>query len=160
MATEQSKQLDTYIALIRNYLADYPENNYLQPDKEEFTDGLISQGIAMALDIFNSCVGHLTNYTIDNFPVPTLLVFGGAGYTLYSGGVLQARNHFSVSDGSTSGPISEKTELYKAWGQELITNFMTLSTKFKESVNMEQGYAKFASSYLLTHYNVAARRLL
>lgn len=160
MATENPTKLDTYVALIRNYLADYSENNYLQPDKEEFTDGIISQSIAMALEVFNSCVGHLTKYTIEDFPVPTLLVFGGAGYTLYSGGVLQARNHFSVSDGSTSGPISEKTELYKAWGQELINNFLTLSAKFKEASNMEAGYAKFASSYLLTHYNVRARRLL
>ena len=133
---------------------DYAPLNYLQPDKEEFDNNIIAQSIAMALEIFNCCVGHLTKYDITNFPVPTLLVLGGAAYTMYSGGLLQARNHFSVSDGNTSGPMSEKTDLYRLWGQELLNNFLTLSAKFKEASNMESAYKSFGSSYLLQNYYV------
>lgn len=159
MDSEDIKKIDSYVGLVRSYLADYAENNYLQPDKEEFSNESISQALYMALEIFNSCVGHLTSFTIENFPVPTLLVFGGAGYVLFSGGVLQARNHFSVSDGNTSGPISEKSDLYRTWGHELINLFMSLAAKYKESANMEGGYAKFASSHLLTHYSSRGHRI-
>jgi len=150
----EEQALDNYIGLVRSYLSDYSDMNYLQPDKEEFTNNIIGQAVLMALEIFNSCTGHITKYTLENFPVPTLLVLGGSGYTMLSGGVLQARNHFSVSDGNTSGPISEKTEIYRGWAQELISNFITLSAKFKEATNMEGAYKNFGSSYLLQNYYV------
>lgn len=149
LATEK---LDTYIALVRNFVSDYAPKNHLQPDTEEFSNDAIAQAIGMALEIFNCCVGNLTKHEITNFPVPTLLVLGGAAYTMYGGGILQARNHFSVSDGNTSGPISEKTDLYRAWGQELLNNFLSLSTKYKEAANMESAYKSFSSSYLLNNY--------
>jgi len=152
LSQPELEQLNTYIKLVRNYLQDYPELNYLQPDKEEFLNSSISQSILMALEIFNACVGHLTKHSLINFPVPTLLVLGGAAYTLFSGGILQTRNHFSVSDGNTSGPISEKSDMYRAWGQELLNNFLTLSSKYKETKNMDSAYGSFSSNYLLAHF--------
>jgi len=152
LSEQELEKLNVYIRLVRNYLLDYAELNYLQPGTEEFLNESISQAILMALEIFNACVGHLTKYNLVNFPVPTLLVIGSCAYTLFSGGILQARNHFSVSDGNTSGPVSEKTDLYRAWGQEMLNNFLSLSTKFKESKNMEAANGSFSSNYLLAHF--------
>ena len=152
LVPEDLEELNVYIKLVRNYLTDYPEVNHLQPDTEEFSDAKIEQAILMALEIFNSCVGHLTNKTLSGFPVPTLLVMGGCAYTLFSGGILQARNHFSVSDGNTSGPISEKTDIYRVWARELQDNFMAMSAKYKEAVNMSEGYKSLSSSYMLSHF--------
>ena len=146
------KPIDMYVRLVRQFISDFVSKNNITEDEQEFEDKQIAQSVIMALEIFNSCVGHLTKHHIDKFPVPTLLVLGGAGYTMFMGGVLQARNHFSVSDGNTSGPVSEKTDLYRAWGQELVNNFITLSAKHKEAANMEQAYKSFGSNYLMTYF--------
>jgi hypothetical protein len=143
---------DQYARLVRKFLQDFAAKNHLLEDEEEFSNDLIIQSVLMALEVYNSCTGHLTNDPLEKFPVPTLLVLGGAGFTLISGGISQARNHFSVSDGNTSGPISEKTDLYRGWGQELVTLFTTMSAKYKEARNMESVNRSFSSNYLLTYF--------
>lgn len=142
--------LDRYEFLVRSYLQDFPENNKLLPDTEEFSGALIRQNVLMALELFNTSVGYLTNDTLEKFPVPTLLVIGAAGLTIISGGVLQTRNHFSVSDGGLGGPLSEKSEYYKTWGESLLQQFVSFSTQYKNSRNTEGGYGSVSSSYLNT----------
>lgn len=145
------EELDRYTHLVRNYLQDYAENNVLLEDVEEFSDKSIRQGVLMAIDLFNMSIGHITKFTLEGFPVPTLLILGAAGMCLTSGGILQTRNHFTISDGGLGGPISEKTDYYKNWGESLINQFVTFSGKFKESVNVEGGYNRISSSYLCAY---------
>ena len=101
-------ELERYEYLVRAYLQDDAANNKLLPDTEEYSGKLIKQCVLMALDLYNYSVGYLTNAPLENFPVPTLLVLGAASLCLTSGGVLQTRNHFSISDGGLGGPLSEK----------------------------------------------------
>lgn len=150
--------LDRYTHLVRNYLQDYEENNFLLEDSEEFSDKLIKQNVLMALDLFNLTIGHMTNYKLEAFPVPTLLILGASGLVLTSGGILQTRNHFTISDGGLGGPISEKTDYYKAWGESLLNQFATFSGKFKESVNVEGGYNSISSSYLCAYSDILRGR--
>ena len=147
-AQVNAEELAKYTHLVRNYLQDYSENNVLLEDKEEFSSKLIQQSTLMAVDLFNSCMGNITKYTLEKFPVPTLLVLGAAGLCLTSGGVLQTRNHFSITDGGLGGPLSEKTDYYRVWGESLMTQFVNFGTKYKESANVEGGYSSISSSYL------------
>lgn len=141
-------ELARYTHLVRNYLQDYDENNVLLEDKEEFSDKLIQQCVLMAVDLFNCTMGYLTKHTLEKFPVPTLLVLGASGLCLTSGGLLQTRNHFSITDGGLGGPLSEKTDYYKSWGETLMAQFVNFGTKFKDSSNVESGYGSISSSYL------------
>jgi len=150
--------LAQYEHLVRNFLQDYSENNVLLEDKEEFSGKLIEQSILMAVDLFNYSIGFLTKYTLESFPVPTLLILGAASLCLTSGGVLQTRNHFSITDGGLGGPLSEKTDYYRAWGESLMTQFVNFGTKFKESTNVEGGYAKISSSYLCAFSDILRGR--
>lgn len=148
------EELDRYTHLVRNYLQDYAENNVLLADTEEFSDKLIKQNILMAIDLFNMAIGHMTKYHLEKFPVPTILILGASGLCLTSGGVLQTRNHFTISDGGLGGPLSEKTDYYKSWGESLLNQFVTFSNKFKESVNVEGGYNTISSSYLCAYSDI------
>ena len=153
-----AESLARYTHLVRNYLQDYDENNVLLEDKEEFSDKLIQQSILMAIDLFNSSIGFLTSYTLEKFPVPTLLILGSASFCLMSGGILQTRNHFSITDGGLGGPLSEKTDYYKSWGDSLMTQFVNFGTKFKESTNVESGYSAISSSYLHAYSDILRGR--
>jgi len=150
--------LAQYEHLVRNFLQDYSENNALLEDSEEFSGKLIEQNILMAVDLFNYSMGFLTRYTLEVFPVPTLLVLGAAGLCLISGGVLQTRNHFSITDGGLGGPLSEKTDYYRSWGESLMNQFVNFGTKFKESTNVEGGYSKVSSSYLCAFSDILRGR--
>ena len=140
-----------YEYLVRSYLQDYSENNKLLPDEQEYSTGLINQNILMALDLYNKTIGYITDDTLENFPVPTLLVIGAAALCLVSGGVLQTRNHFSISDGALGGPLSEKSEYYRSWGNTLMELFTKFATKYKDSRNSEGGYSSISSSYLCAY---------
>lgn len=153
-AQVNQEALDQYTHLVRNYIQDYPENNALLEDVEEFSDKLIRQNVLMALDLFNMAIGHMTKYTLAGCPVPTILILGAAGLCVTSGGILQTRNHFSISDGGLGGPISEKTDYYKSWGESLLNQFMTFGNKFKESVNVAGGFNTVSSSYLHAYSDI------
>jgi len=147
-----TERLDEYIALTREFLRDYEQENHLTDDGgEEFSNRTIGMSVVMALELFNYTIGHITRYNIDNVPVPTLIVIGAAGLTMSSGGIKQTRNHFTTSDGNTGGPLSEKTSLYQGWGEQLLNIFQKFGMKYKEAANLESSYGGVASEYLLLY---------
>lgn len=148
------EELARYTHLVRNFLRDEPENNVLLEDVEEYSDKLIRQSVLMALDLFNMSIGPLTKHKLEQFPVPTVLILGAASLCVSSGGILQVRNHFSISDGGLGGPISEKSEYYRSWSEALMQQFVNFATKFKESSNLESGYKSVSSSYLCAYSDI------
>ena len=89
--------LDTYIAMVRSFMRDYPHLNRLIADSES-SDASIAMAIMSAVDDFNM-TSPLAPYTVDSFPYARLLIIGAVKTLLESVAILQARNHLTYSDG-------------------------------------------------------------
>jgi len=127
--------LTQFIQTVRLYLRDYADLNRLIKG-EEHSDRMIAWAILDAIDDFNK-TGHLTSYTLTNFPSPSLLLRGTVINLLESVGLLQTRNHLTFSDGGIQVGVSDKTPLIQAWIQLLQNKYEEKKMKLKIVLNIE-----------------------
>lgn len=130
---------------VRVYIQDESGSNYLLTG-EEFNDARIGLAIEMAVDSFNF-ITPITNYSKDNFPSKSLLLYGTL-HQLFTGQcALLARNHMNYSDGGVSLPIEERFTLYQSLAAQYGQMYSDLATKWKVQNNMESGWGSVGSDY-------------
>lgn len=127
------------------YIQDDPSKNHLL-DGLEFNPTQVALSIELAVAEFNM-VQPLSSYTLDNFPNKAILM-NGTLYKLYSGqAALLARNTMNYSDGGLQIPVEERYQLYAELSLKYQRDFLTASSAFKISTNIEQGWGAVPSDY-------------
>ena len=117
---------------LRNFIRDKAELNTLI-GVQETSDALLSVAIDDALDDWNNTPPIITRYTINNFPIKSLLKTGATIFVLRSAGIGKSRNHLTYNDGGISIEKDEKTGLYQSW----IDRFEQLWEKRKSDYKMQ-----------------------
>jgi len=80
---------------IRLFIRDRPELNRLL-GKEEFTQEEVDQAMKLAVLAFNE-MSPPTQYSVENFPYPYVLLIGTVYHLFFSGGVGRSRNRLAYN---------------------------------------------------------------
>ena len=131
------------IDMIREFLSDYPVNNYLI-DGEEMTDTYLSICINLGLDSFNS-MSPKSSYTIATMPSASILLYAAIFHAYQGKSALLARNTMQYSDGGLQIPIEERAELYQSLSNNFNAIFQLQAKQLKIELNMESGWGGISS---------------
>lgn len=141
--------LEDYRNGVRGYLKDYQELNRLLKFEEENANDKIDLYVNMALGFLNSIPPLVTNYGIDTFPIPPLLMHQAVIEALISNSIVQARNELSYNNGGISVKIPDGRrylpilqELYKVANTEI--KFLR---EAKVAINIDNGWGGVPSPY-------------
>jgi len=144
-----SLSLADYREALRNFIKDSSTLNRLLNFVEENDDDEIDMYINMALGFLNTIPPMLEAYTVETFPVPSLLIHQAVIECLISNSVVNARNDITYNNGGVTVKISDGDRylkllqiLYRATDQE-ITSF----SKMKISININGGWGGVSSPY-------------
>lgn len=134
---------------LRDFLKDYEEVNRILKFEEENNDNLLDLYLNMAIGFLNSVPPPVMTYTIENFPLPGLLIHRAAIDCMISNSIMQARNELSYNNGGISvkfpdgnrysGPLQMLTSVFN---QEL-----EMLRQLKISINIEGGWGGVNSPY-------------
>lgn len=130
---------------VREYIADYAENNHLL-DGVEFSDTRITLATELAISEFNMIppVGGISAETF--YIHGKIILMCGILWKLFAGqAALLARNHMSYSDGDISIPVEERAELYLRLADYYQVQFMNSATSLKKQLNLEAGFGEVRS---------------
>lgn len=142
---------------VTRFLRDYPDYNILLGDVQ-FDDEDINDAIKFAIDEFNA-MAPITNYTHENFPNDWLLLLGTVAHLLKSEAFLQLRNMATYSDGDIQNiGVDDKAPAYMNFVQALQTDWMTSAQRYKQQINMEDGYGWLSSGYRYIYPGGRTRR--
>lgn len=108
-----------YRTSLRNYIKDKSVLNRLLKFEEENFDDDLDLYIDMAIGFLNSIPPPVANHTLDNFPMPSLIIHQAAIECLISNGILQSRNDLTYNNGGISVKISD--------GQRYMAQLQTLT---------------------------------
>ena len=128
---------------VREFIADYPVNNYLI-DGKEFSDTRIAFCQTLAINDFNS-MSPKTNFTDSTFPSKSVLLYGTLFHMFNGQKALLARNTMNYSDGGLQIPIEERYELYNSMAAQFGQLFQDQAQKLKINLNMENGWGNVKS---------------
>lgn len=142
---------------VSTFLRDFPDYNILLGDVQ-FTEEDINEAIKFAIDEFNA-MAPITNYTHENFPNDWLLLLGTAAHLLKSEAFLQLRNMATYSDGDVQNiGVDDKAPAYMNFVQAIQNEWMTSAQRFKQQINMENGYGWLSSGYRYIYPGGRTRR--
>jgi hypothetical protein len=131
--------------MVRDYLADNPENNHLLDDVE-FHDARVELAKTFALSEYNAMPPR-SNFVEDGFPYLTTLL-DGTIYHLFRGQMaLAARNTMSYSDGGLDIPIEERFPYYAQMIGIYREAFLAAAKQEKIQMNLESGWEHVRSDY-------------
>ena len=133
---------------VRSYMRDYAFCNELV-DGFESTDAQIAKAIELTMCMYNIMAPISVQYTVDNFPVCNkyLVIMGTVGHLLRSISIKQLRNQLTYTDGGVHVGLSDKHQLYKAMGNELLAEFKSLAKDDKISRNLDAAWGTVHSPY-------------
>jgi hypothetical protein len=108
-----SNNIGYYINKVRSALADFTTTNTYEND-EMIGDKTIVTALVQALDAFNSAPPNITNYTLDNVPDKTLILYIGSPAYIYEMLYqVEMRNSLDVSMSSgVQVSSSRKAQMY------------------------------------------------
>lgn len=130
--------LEGFISAVRAFMRDYKELNRLVAG-EESSDRQIVWAIADAIDDFNT-TPPFTSFTLSSFPSKSLLVRATVITLLEGIGLLQTRNHLSVSDGGLQVGINDKTPFIQSWLQLFKNTYEEKKRNLKVAYNIESAW--------------------
>ena len=133
---EGIKTIDDFINTVRHFMRDYPHLNRLSEDIET-SDRTIRLLTYLAIDEFNTLILPETNYTFDNFPSYSLLLYKVVAEILLTVSLLQARNQLTYSAGGISISFSDKAQVYMAFRQQLENMWQMYAHGLKIKQNIE-----------------------
>lgn len=136
---------------VRAYIEDFPANNHLLDNQEEFKDSQIEFAISLAVDEWN-VLPPRSFVDVTSFPSKSLLLYGTL-WKLFDGkAALLIRNTLSYSDGGLQIPIEERSELYRGLSADFREKFVTAATKLKTNMNLDEGWGELRSDLSMTPF--------
>lgn len=142
MATAQALT----ILEVREYISDYPANNLLLNNEQEFSDTFINLCMGFAIEEFNA-MPPITIYQQDTFPSKNVLLLGSLWKMFDGKAALLARNNFSYADGGLQIPLEERYQLYAAMASNFGQQFQSAAGRLKVNLNMNDGWDEVQSDY-------------
>lgn len=136
-----SQRLLQLVGVLRMFMRDYPELNRLIEGVES-DNRFLAWAIMDTIADYNETPPWVTQYTVDTFPYPHMLIRGAAASVLQSVGLLQSRNHLTFSDGGMQVGISDKSQLVMAWSQMFTASYEGKKTRTKVAENIEMGWGE------------------
>ena len=133
---------------VREFMRDYAFQNELV-DGFESTDSQIKRAIDMTISRYNMLAPRSVVYTVDNFPVDLkyIAISGAVGHLLKSISIVQLRNQLTYTDGGVHVGLTDKHQLYRAMGAELLAEFDDMATKDKITRNLDAAWGDVHSPY-------------
>lgn len=131
---------------VKLYIQDRPELNYLLPG-EEFGLPQISLAINLAVDLFNTGIAPISNFTLFTFPSKSILLYGTLSRLFQGQAALYARNQMDYSDGGITLPVEERTQYYTQLASMYETTFQQAGKTWKVAKNIEDGFGGVWSDY-------------
>jgi len=107
--------------------------NILLGKEHAYSDTELDFFLKMALRDLNSG-GPRTDYSLETFPDPGLLIMAGMIFSFIAEGVLQLRNHIDYNDAGLSLSLFNKTSGYQGWAGFLLQTYLTNKVEFKRGV--------------------------
>lgn len=142
---------------VTRFLRDYPDYNILLGDVQ-FDEEDILDAIKFAIEEFNA-MAPITNFTDSNFPNDWLLLLGTAAHLMKSEAFLQLRNAATYSDGDVQNVgVDDKAPVYMNFVQALQADWKESAQRYKQQLNMEQGYGWLSSGYRYIYPGGRTRR--
>jgi hypothetical protein len=142
--------VQSYIALVRAKMRDYPALNRLT-DGSESSDRDIARAMLLAVDDYNTTPPLLDAATLVAFPSKDLLVRATIIQLLEELVLLQARNLLPYADGQTQ-IATENPQLYQGIISQLKAEYEAKKFKFKQAKNLSDALGVqvgVSSEYLL-----------
>jgi len=145
--------LSDYRTALRNFIKDHEALNRLLKFEEENTSDELDMYINMALGFLNSIPPILGSYTLEAFPMPSLLMHQAVIECLISNSIVNARNELTYNNGGVTVKIPDGNKylsllqaLYRMTDQEIAAY-----TKMKVAININGGYGGVYSPYAYLH---------
>ena len=145
--------LPAYREALRNFLKDFEPLNRLIEFHQESTNDLLDLYINMAEGFLNSIPPYIGPFTLDNFPIPNLLIHQAAIECLISNSIVQSRNELSYNNGGITIKISDGQRylgvlqmLYRCADMEI-----NALKNIKIAINIQSGYGGVSSPYSYLH---------
>jgi len=142
-----------YRTALRNYIKDHEALNRLLQFIHENTDDELDLYLNMALGFLNYIPPFIGNITIEQFPLPALLVHQATIECLISNSIVQARNDLTYNNGGVTVKVSDGDrylrllqQLYRMADMEI-----KVYTNLKISLNIEGGWGGVYSPYARLH---------
>lgn len=107
--------------------------NILNGKKSAYTDKELDLFMKMAIRDLNSGSPR-TNYTLETFPEPDLIITASMIFSFISEGVLQLRNNVDYNDAGLSLGLFNKTGAYQGWAGFLLQTYLTNKLEFKRGI--------------------------
>ncbi len=133
----QRQKLDKAIQYLRLFLRDDENYNVLLNGKES-SDEELEFALIMTISDYNSTEPFLDPVSIDTYPSLSLLMTGGAIYTLKSAGLIQKRNGIQYQVANSSFQRFGKGNEYLNWIQSLIQLYEEKVRSYKRAQNVSQ----------------------
>lgn len=119
---------------LREMLSDAePELNLLLGKKQAYSDTRLDFFLKMAIRDLNAGSPR-TNYTLETFPDPNLIVMGAMIQAFIAEGVLQLRNQIDYNDAGLAINLFGKTGQYQGWAGFLLQTYLSSKLEFKRGV--------------------------
>lgn len=139
---------ETIADKIRCYMRDFVFDNELI-DGFETTDFQIQKTINLTVSRYNSLAPTVLQFEVGNFPIllEYILIMGTVGHILRSISILQLRNQLTYTDGGVHVGLTDKHQLYKAMGNDLLAEFDEMAKSDKIQRNLNAAWGHVASPY-------------
>ena len=138
---------------LRAYIKDHETLNRLLKFVEENTEDELDLYIYMALGFLNYIPPYLGNTTINNFPMPPLIIHQATIECLISNSIVFARNDLTYNNGGVTVKISDGDrylrilqQLYRQTDMEI-----KMYTQLKISMNISAAWGGVYSPYSWLH---------
>jgi hypothetical protein len=160
-AAKEADRLTKISLILRDYLRDSEETNYLL-EGEEYSDNQLRTYTLLALDYYNSSITPISiRADVMTFPSLSLWLDGSAMFALKSSIFRYCRNAFTYNDSGVQVSVEEKAAEYERTVQRLIQEFDSKARAIKEHINLEGCYGGFSSEYLnlfiVGRHNIATK---
>ncbi|PIX39963.1 MAG: hypothetical protein COZ56_16015 [Armatimonadetes bacterium CG_4_8_14_3_um_filter_58_9] len=142
---------------VSRFLRDFADNNILLAEVQ-FEEEDIADAMMFALAEFNAMT-PISSYNADGFPNDWILLLGTAAHLMMSESILQLRNMATYQDGDIQNiGVDDKHAQYSQLGQNLKAEWKATAQKFKQQLNMENGYDSLSSGYRYIYPGARSRR--
>lgn len=131
---------------IRLFLNDFATTNKILRDVE-FSSERVHNAIKHVIDDWNETPPLVSNYTEDNFPYKTTLLYGVISFLLSSESISQERNHLVYQSGGLTVDDTNHSEAYMQLSNQFQMKYKELMERQKKVENWEGAWTIKTSGY-------------
>lgn len=146
-------KLEEYLIGLPMFIKDRPECNKLI-EGTEFTPEEIKMALIMALEKFNTTPPLVLTYSLEQFPIVSMLMLGATARLMDMAVIAKNRNRLPYSDAGLSVDDDGQAPQYQQVKQIMMQEFEEWMRNYKKAINVEQCYGGISSEYSITYpYN-------